>query len=69
MEAVANIDTSSIHPALKEAHFMVACDVANPFHGPDGAAYTFAQQKGADPEMVQRLDKGLQSLADRKSVV
>lgn len=64
MEAVTNIDTSSIHPALKEAHFMVACDVANPFHGPDGAAYIFAQQKGADPEMVQRLDKGLQSLAE-----
>ncbi len=48
MEAVANIDTSGIHPALRETHFMVACDVANPFYGPDGAAYIFAQQKGAD---------------------
>ena len=45
MEAVANIDTSGIHPALRETHFMVACDVANPFYGPDGAAYIFAQQK------------------------
>lgn len=64
MEAVANIDTSGIHPALKETHFMVACDVANPFYGPDGAAYIFAQQKGADSKMVQRLDEGMQSLAE-----
>mgnify|MGYP000753776823 FL=1 len=54
MEAVANIDTSGIHPALRETHFMVACDVANPFYGPDGAAYIFAQQKGADSNMVQK---------------
>lgn len=64
MEAVANIDTSGIHPALRETHFMVACDVANPFYGPDGAAYIFAQQKGADSNMVQRLDEGMQSLAE-----
>ena len=64
MEAVANIDTSGIHPALKETHFVVACDVTNPFYGPDGAAYIFAQQKGADSNMVQRLDEGMQSLAE-----
>ena len=43
---------------------MVACDVTNPFYGPDGAAYIFAQQKGADSNMVQRLDEGMQSLAE-----
>ena len=43
---------------------MVACDVTNPFYGPDGAAYIFAQQKGTDPKMVQRLDEGMQSLAE-----
>ena len=34
-------------------------------HGPDGAAYVFAPQKGADPEAVQILDKGLQNIEDK----
>ena len=63
-EGKSSIDTSGIHPALKETHFVVACDVTNPFYGPDGAAYIFAQQKGTDPKMVQRLDEGMQSLAE-----
>lgn len=64
METVTNIDISNSHPALKEAHFMVACDVDNPFYGPDGAAYIFARQKGADNEMIQKLDMGMRSLAE-----
>lgn len=38
-----------------------ACDVENPLYGANGAAYVFAPQKGADKEMVQRLDSGLRS--------
>lgn len=63
MSEVAAIDTSAVHPALKEAHFTIACDVENPFCGPDGAAYIFAPQKGADPDMVKELDAGMRSLA------
>lgn len=37
----------------------VACDVENPLYGPNGAAFVFAPQKGADAEMVTRLDEGL----------
>ncbi len=36
-----------------------ACDVDNPLYGKNGAAYVFAPQKGADAEMVKRLDEGL----------
>lgn len=36
-----------------------ACDVDNPLFGVNGAAYVFAPQKGADSEMVKRLDDGL----------
>lgn len=36
-----------------------ACDVINPLYGPDGAAYVYAPQKGADPAMVRLLDDGL----------
>lgn len=63
LSQVAAIDTSAAHPALREAHFTVACDVHNPFCGPDGAAYVFAPQKGADSGMVQALDEGLQALS------
>lgn len=38
----------------------VACDVDNPLFGPNGAAFVFAPQKGADKEMVKRLDTFLQ---------
>lgn len=40
-----------------------ACDVENPLYGKHGAAYVFAPQKGADKDMVQRLDDGLQNIA------
>ncbi len=36
-----------------------ACDVENPLFGKNGAAYVFAPQKGADADMVKRLDNGL----------
>lgn len=61
---VDKVDASSVHPALKEARFRVACDVVNPFYGPEGAAYIFAPQKGADAGMVKDLDAGLRSLAE-----
>lgn len=59
LEKVVSIDGSSVNPALKESEFIVACDVEAPLYGPTGAAHIFAPQKGADPEMVERLDKGL----------
>ena len=37
--------------------FTIATDVDNPLYGKHGAAYTFAPQKGATPEMVEILDK------------
>jgi glycerate kinase len=41
----------------------VACDVDNPFSGKSGAAFVFAPQKGADPQMVESLDRGLKHMA------
>ncbi len=40
-----------------------ACDVENPLYGANGAAYVFAPQKGADKEMVKKLDSGLRNMA------
>ena len=38
----------------------VFCDVDNPFLGPNGAARVFAPQKGADPQMVEELERRME---------
>ena len=63
MEQIAHINLNHLHPALKEATFIVACDVQNPFCGPQGAAYVFARQKGANEEQIRQLDEGMRHLA------
>ncbi len=42
--------------------FYAVNDVLNPLFGPQGAAYTYAKQKGASPEEIKELDLGLQNL-------
>lgn len=64
LEKIVSIDTSEVCPLLKNAHFIVACDVQNPFYGPQGAAYIYARQKGADDAMIAELDKGMRLFAD-----
>ena len=61
--SIARIDDGLVSAAVKESQFTVACDVDTPFCGPEGAAPVFAPQKGADAEMVKRLDEGMTSLA------
>ena len=63
MIEVVSIDSSSCHPALADAEFIVACDVKAPLYGLEGAAYVFAPQKGADESMVVALDNGLRHFA------
>jgi len=42
----------------------VLCDVDNPLCGEHGAARIYAPQKGATPQMVEQLEKGLAHLAE-----
>ena len=63
MQDIARIDDSLVPAAVRQSVFTVACDVDTPFCGPEGAAPVFAPQKGADAEMVSRLDAGMASLA------
>lgn len=46
----------------ESVRFFVINDVNNPLFGPNGAAYVYAAQKGADAAMIQRLDAGLRNL-------
>lgn len=62
LPGIARIECSSI---MRDAgvHLRIACDVRNPLHGPHGSARIFAPQKGATPEQVAELDRGLARLA------
>lgn len=62
LEQIWNIDPSQARRQLKGVHITVMCDVDNPLHGPDGAAFIFGPQKGADIDMVRRLDSQLSKL-------
>ena len=42
-----------------ETSFTIACDVNNPFYGSRGAAAVYAPQKGASPDEVDFLEKGM----------
>lgn len=63
LKDIARIDASAIDPRFKQVRITAMCDIDNPLYGPDGAAYVFGPQKGADPALVKELDAGLQHLA------
>ena len=45
---------------LDGKELIICSDVQNPLTGPDGAAYIFAPQKGADKQQVAELDRNLE---------
>lgn len=61
-ENLANIERingDNVDRKVLETHFTLLSDVDNPLYGDNGAAHIFAPQKGASPEQVEQLDKGL----------
>ncbi len=60
---IHSIDVSDLDPRVKDIKIEVACDVSNPLYGPEGAAYIYGPQKGADKEMVEFLDVCLRHYA------
>ena len=56
---IARVDGSSANKLLCETSFTIACDVNNPFYGSRGAAAVYAPQKGASPDEVDFLEKGM----------
>lgn len=59
LSTIVGIETDSVIPELAETRIRVACDVTNPLLGERGAARVFGPQKGATPEMVEELERGL----------
>lgn len=62
LERICRIDITETRKRLKNCRITALCDIDNPMHGPEGAAFVFAPQKGADEEMVRRLDRNLKAL-------
>ena len=60
---IKTIDSSEVHPLLKNVRVKVACDVTNPLYGKEGAANVYAEQKGASKEDIALLDDGLKNFA------
>jgi len=60
---IESVDDSGIDPRIRETRFVAACDVDNPLTGPDGAALTYAEQKGASNEEARLLDASLAHFA------
>ncbi len=63
LNSICSIDAANVLPGLKLSNITVVCDVTNPLYGTSGASYVYAPQKGATPDMVVQLDKGLRNFA------
>ena len=56
---VHEIDISGLDSRLEETQIITMCDVKNPLCGKDGATWTFGAQKGATPQIQERLEEGM----------
>ena len=62
---LARIERAGLDPRLAAVTLQVATDVDNPLLGPAGASAGYGPQKGADADLVQRLDAALGVWSDR----
>lgn len=56
---IQQIEAPTILPSLQ---WEIATDVNNPLHGPHGAAFVYAKQKGANADDILILDEGLRHI-------
>lgn len=63
LDKLDKIDISALDTRLQDTKIILASDVTNPLIGKDGASRVFGPQKGATPEMVEKLENNLQHYA------
>ena len=64
LEKLAEIRTDGVDKRLYECEFNIACDVTNPLTGENGCSRIYGPQKGADEEMIVKMDAWLEKYAD-----
>ncbi|TQR21311.1 glycerate kinase [Psychrobacillus vulpis] len=65
LKDLVEIDATGFDKRIRDSHFVIACDVDNPFVGPEGATAIFGPQKGVTADWVEKLDKNLFNLANK----
>lgn len=63
LKDLRKIDPSAAVQLLHGVEIIAGCDVDNPLYGPSGAAYVYADQKGASPEQISLIDQYLRHFA------
>lgn len=63
LEHISTIETLGIPSAVRDCRFTLLTDVDNPLCGERGTARVFAPQKGATPEQVEQLERGMLHVA------
>ena len=61
--SIHTLDLSQMDARIKDSEFTIACDVANPLLGPNGASRVYGRQKGASEKDIDLLESGLSHLA------
>ena len=56
---VERINDALLDTRLATTRIIVASDVSNPLFGPEGATLVYGAQKGASPEMLEKLEQHL----------
>lgn len=64
LKDLSYIKKEHVDERLQDCQFFVACDVNNPLCGEHGCSAIYGPQKGADMEMVARMDEGMQHYAN-----
>ncbi|ONI45303.1 hypothetical protein AN641_00515 [Candidatus Epulonipiscioides gigas] len=58
-EKIKTLDVNNINPLILNANIVVMCDVTNPLLGECGATNIFGKQKGATPQQLEMLERGM----------
>jgi len=64
LENLVSIKTDKLDKRLNQSKIIIASDVMNPLLGKTGASAVYGPQKGADSDMVRRLEANLEHFAD-----
>lgn len=64
LERIASFDTAKVNVPAGAVEWVLLTDTTAPATGPAGAAQVFGPQKGASPEDVEVLDRGLARLCE-----
>lgn len=63
LKDISHIETRGIPHEVQECHFTLLTDVDNPLCGHKGTAAVYAPQKGASPQQVELLERGMRHVA------